>query len=279
MIIVTLATGAYALKDVRCLIWSIEQVYKDNLPDLYIYTDTDTSRLIPKYKGNCVMRIALDSYQGLNRQQMEKMRGQMFQTRWTDFMCEKISALEYAFNESNTKDGCWFLDADIMLFDKLPTLPEGTDVALAPHYIRSGDEAKYGRYNGGFLWLSHPRFLEVWMRATLTSRFYEQAALEEVAKAAKNLYEIPIQHNFGWWRLSQSQESSESIAKKFGFGRNQTGCGLLYEGKPLASIHTHWYEKNDVATYTFNEFIKANLQKINSHKPANLIFNYLRKQN
>jgi hypothetical protein len=275
--IVTLATGANAVKDLRFLLWSLEQVYKDTCPDIYIYTDTDTSRVIPSYKGNCYMRIALDSYTGLNRQQMEKIKGSRFKTKWTDFMCEKIAAMDYAFEKSQTDKGLWFLDADIMLFDKLPEIPEGTDVALAPHYICPQDEAKYGRYNGGFLWLRNPQSLQVWLQATHTSRFYEQAALEAVAASAKHLYEIPIQHNFGWWRMWQSTQTPDEISRRFGYGRNLSGIGLTFDGKPLASVHTHWYEKTDPATYRFNDFIKTRLQKINVHRPAAEFAQYIRK--
>jgi hypothetical protein len=277
MPIVTLATGANAVKDLRFLLWSLEQVYKDACPDIFIYTDTDTSKLIPSYKGNCYLRIALDTYTGLNRQKMEQMKGQRFKTKWTDFMCEKITALQWAFEHTQTNQGLWFLDADIMLFDKLPELPEEADVALAPHYICSNDEGKYGRYNGGFLWLRGPEMLSVWLDATHTSRFFEQAALEAVGAAAKNLYEIPIQHNFGWWRMWQSHQNPDEISKRFGYGRNLSGIGLTFDGKPLASIHTHWYEKNDPATYRFNEFIKARLQKIHTHKPAADFLQYIRK--
>jgi len=277
MSIVTLATGANAVKDLRFLLWSLEQVYKEKCPDIFIYTDTDTSKLIPTYKGNCFLKIALDGYHGLNRLQMERLPGKNFKTKWTDFMCEKIAAMRWAFEQTEEKHGLWFLDADIMLFDKLPDIPEGTDIALAPHYIRDSDEEKYGRYNGGFLWLRGTASLDVWIQATHTSRFFEQAALEAVATSAKHLYEIPIQHNFGWWRLWQSSQSPDDISKRFGYGRNLSGIGLTFDGKPLASVHTHWYEKTDPSTHRFNEFIKARLQKINVHKPAADYHQYIRK--
>lgn len=277
MILVTLATGPYAVQDLKYLFWSIEHVYAPDYPDLYIYTDTDTSKVIPSYKGNCQMRIALDAYSGLNRKQMEQIRGVQFPTKWTEFMCEKISAMRYAFEMSQTTEGIWFLDADITLFDKLPTFPEDTEVALAPHSIRPGDEAKFGRYNGGFLWIKNQRLLDVWWTATKTSRFYEQAALEEVARASQHLVEIPIQHNFGWWRLWQGIESSEKIMSRFGFSRNTSGIGLSYDGKPLGSVHTHWYEKNDIATFQFNEFLVSRLQKLGNHKPAAAFLKVLRK--
>ena len=277
MAIVSLATGANAVKDIRFLLWSLEQIYSETCPDIYIYTDTDTSKMIPSYKGNCFLKIALDSYNGLNRQQMERLPGKQFNKKWTDFMCEKIAAMRWAFEQTEGKTGLWFLDADIMLFDKLPVLPEETDVALAPHYIRPADEAKYGRYNGGFLWLRSPGSLDVWLQATHTSRFLEQAALEAVSTSAKHLYEIPIQHNFGWWRLWQSSQTPDDISKRFGFGRNLTGIGLTFDGKPLASVHTHWYENKDDATRRFNEFIKARLQTIKVHRPAAIYLQYIRK--
>jgi hypothetical protein len=266
--IVTLATGG-ALKDLQVLLTTIETWYGTSCPSVYLYTDDETASKLPFYKGKLYVKKALNDYTGLNRKQMERIQGKTYKTKWTDFMCEKINALRWAFQETDPgPEGVWFLDADICLFGKLPTVPVGCDLALAPHYIRPGDEAKYGRYNGGFLWMQDPRFLDIWSEATHTSRFFEQAALEALALAAKSLYEFPIQNNFGWWRLYQSVAPAEAMVKQFGFNRRSEGIGLTYAGDPLLSVHTHFYEKDDPFTKEFNSFLLGLLEKLGKHKPA-----------
>ena len=279
MSIVTLATGK-ALEDLRILLVSLESAYSGSYPTVFLYTDEQTAHKLPAYKGTLhIQKDALNSYTGLNRQQMEKIPGSTYKTKWTDFMCEKINAMRWAFREADPgQEGIWFLDADICLFGKLPSLPVGCDLALAPHYIRAGDEAKYGRFNGGFLWVREPRLLDVWAEATHTSRFYEQAALETVAAAATSLYEFPIQNNFGWWRLFQSVQSPQQLVPLFGFNRRAEGVGLTFEGAPLLSVHTHFHEKSDPYTLEFNTFILALLEKLGKHPPAAELLRTLRRK-
>ena len=275
--IVTLATGG-ALKDLKLLLATIETWYGTSCPSVYLYTDDETAAKLPLYKGQLHVKKALNDYTGLNRQQMEKIQGKTYKTKWTDFMCEKINALRWAFQETDPgPEGVWFLDADICLFGKLPTVPVGCDLALAPHYIRPGDEANYGRYNGGFLWMQDPRFLDLWSEATHTSRFFEQAALEALASTAKSLYEFPIQNNFGWWRMFQSVANPEMMVRNFGFRRGGEGIGLTFEGVPLASVHTHFLEKNDPYTKEFNQFLITLLEKLGKYPPAFEFVRFIRK--
>lgn len=195
-------------------------------------------------------------------------------------MCEKINAVQWAFTEADPgPEGVWFLDADICLFGKLPEIPRGINIVLAPHYIRPGDEARYGRYNGGFLWMREPQLLKVWSEATHTSRFFEQAALEDVAAAAEKHDIFPIQQNFGWWRLYQSTLNPQEMASKFGFNRRGEGIGLTFEGKALGSVHTHFFEKKDPYTMEFNKFLQGLLEKMGKHPPAQEFLRFLRKAN
>jgi hypothetical protein len=266
-VITTIVTGEGALKDFRVLLFTLEQYYKDP-PTIYVFTDSMTVWKNVTYKGILHRKETLDEYQSLNRGQLERIPGRRFKTRWTDFMCEKINVLRWAFNENPGPEGIWFLDADITLFGPLPSLPEDCDLGLSPHFICSDDEAKYGHYNGGFLWMKNQKFLDVWEEATKTSRFYEQAALEAVATTAEHLHEFPIQVNFGWWRLSQSTEDASVIQSQFGFNRNGGGVGLTFRGLALGSVHTHWGEKTDFHTSRFNKLILKFLETLGKHKPA-----------
>jgi len=266
-VITTIVTGDGALKDFRVLLFTLEQYYKDP-PTVYVFTNSATVWKNVMYKGVLNIKETLNDYQNLSRAQLERLPGQRFKTRWTDFMCEKISALRFAFKEHSGSEGVWFLDADITLLGPLPLLPADCDLGLSPHYIRPQDEAKYGRYNGGFVWMRDPKFLDVWEEATKTSRFYEQAALETVATRAEHLHEFPIQVNFGWWRLWQSIEDSSVIQSQLGFNRNGGGIGLTFRGAALGSLHTHWGEKTDYHTATFNKLILKFMEILGKHKPA-----------
>jgi hypothetical protein len=279
--IVTIATGDNALRDFKVLVESTTLVYEmegQSLPAFYVYTNRQTAERIRdlQYKGVLRTNECLNAYQAMTRKQMEKMPGIRYKTLWTDFMAEKINAMRWAFSERLGSDGIWFLDADICLLAPLPTIEQGIDLALSPHWIRAADEAKYGRFNGGFLWMQNPAYLDIWEKATTNSRFFEQAALEDVGTASQYLQLFPQQVNFGWWRLWQSPRPVPEMQGKFGFNRTKVGVGLTFEGEVLQSVHTHFYEKEDPYTMGFNQFLVGLLEKLGRHKPAQELLRIIR---
>jgi hypothetical protein len=260
-----IVTGADALKDFEVFVRTLEVWHPDAC--LYVYTDSKTSFETIKFKGTMRTLVGLDIYTGKTRQEMEAIPGNFYKTLWTDFMYEKATVLEWMFNTKALSEGAWFLDADITFLAPLPAIPSTATVALSPHYIRTMDEAKYGHYNGGFLWFKDSSMLNAWREAGHTARFYEQSALEEVAKVAVNLYEFPIQVNFGWWRMFQAAQSPPDIQSKFSLFRADKGIGIRYDGAPLQSIHTHWYQNDRSPTGAFNAWIRAFVERYVIHKP------------
>ena len=281
MIITSIVTGSAALKEFKLQLFTFEQWHKDALPTFYIYTDDETEPQIQsiQYGGKIFTKQVLNRYKGLARNEMETKKGIIFPSIWSDLMCEKISCIRWAFKQEG--EGCkgvFFMDGDITLLGRMPTIPEGVDVALSPHYIRKTDSDKYGYYNGGFGWLANPSFCDIWEEATMTSRFFEQAALEEVAKAAKNLYIFPIQYNFGWWRMfQQAEQTPDVVVKRFGFHRSPESCGITFDGEPIGSIHSHFTNRIEHHNREFNGVIISKLSLLRSHKPANELLQYLRK--
>jgi hypothetical protein len=268
MAVVTLATGIKAQQECMLLLFTLEQ-YTKPLPIVYIFTDSETAVGLKEkahYKGELRICETMNTYTGLDRKKMERMPGVKYSNMFSDYTCEKIGAMRRAFQE--TGEGVWFLDADICLFGPLPHIPISAEVALSPHMIRKDDEARYGHYNAGFMWFGKESLFDVWETACKTSRFFEQAALEEVAAVAgEAAYEFPIQTNFGWWRMWQSEEGSTFIQGQFGFNRMSGGIGLTFDGKPLGSVHTHWAEKEDYYIANFNKFILDKLSKMGKHAP------------
>ena len=274
-IIATLATGP-AIQDLRIFLASLE-IFNVNPPTVYVYCDTDSADAIAgmTYKGVLHHKVCLDRYAKLSRSDMEGAKGVKFKNLWFDFMTEKINLLRWVFSkdpEAKNK-GVMFCDADICFFGPLPEIPVGARVALSPHDIRPEDERKYGRYNGGYLWISEAQYADIWWNACADARFYEQSALEDLAANVKEhpawLYEFPVTENYGWWRLWQGSKSAEVLMSEWGMNRNKGGSGITIRGARLGSIHTHMHEKKDGATMVFNGFVVGYLRKLaDRHIPA-----------
>eukprot|EP00796_Vickermania_ingenoplastis_P012606 gene12606-8642_t len=241
----------------------------------------------------------------LSRQAMERQRGVWYDTQHTDWMMEKANLLEWALNHyyhSSTAIGCKkeeergggelepsyplvaFMDADICFLGPLPEFHTPTSasaaplVALSPHAIAAPDEALFGAFNGGYVAVSHPAPLHKWRRATQDpgNRFFDQSSLEAVwawataqaAHGSATAVRVPLQHNYGYWRLMQTHEKMiRDEAKKFsirfpappppppsspslsatqadGSPPHTPPLGtatLQYMGAPLCSVHTHFF--------------------------------------
>jgi hypothetical protein len=198
---------------------------------------------------------------------MEALPGTTYDSLFKDYTYEKAAVLEWMF-DSVKDEGVWFMDADIVHCAPLPVIPTGKTLALSPHYIRPADEARYGHYNAGFLWLKDKELLHIWREAGHTSKFFEQMALEAVASSAKDrLYEFPIQVNFGWWRMFQGVQPPHLIQAKFSLFRNDEGIGIRYDGERLQSIHTHCTDVSTGANGVFNVWIAGFARRFPQHKP------------
>ena len=250
--IATLA-NTNCLDDLKIFLQTL-QLFNDTLPDIYLYCDTyiDIIDLTQFYKGRIYKKVALDEYDKLTREQMEKTKGTIFKTQWEDFMCEKMNLLEWTHShEHETSDRVLLCDSDICFMGPLPSIPDKYELGLSRHEIRTFDEIRFGLYNGGFVFSGSKDIPKRWREATHTSRYFEQAALEDLTKDFKP-YFFPIQNNYGWWRLLQGKQSIDILKNTWSIKENI----IHVEGNPLLSIHTHFKTK-DLATNLFNNFVKS----------------------
>ena len=275
--IATLATS-HALEDLRVLLGTVE-LFNPNPPTIYLFCDAAVAAAGLTYEGKLHIKDALSDYSNYDRRQMEAMHGKTFKTLWMDFMTEKINLLRWALADSGSD--VLFCDADICFTGPLPSIPVEATVGLSPHMIRDGDEARYGKYNGGYAWFSSLDHVDFWWDACKHARYYEQSALEDVAKYATEnggaaaLYEFPKTQNYGWWRLWQGKQPSSEILKGWGVNRYvaKGASGICLEGLPLGSVHTHFFETTDVPTARFNTMIIGWLKMLsNTHPPAKRLF-------
>jgi hypothetical protein len=275
--IATLATS-HALEDLRILLGSL-QLFNENPPTVYLFCDAAIAAAIPgmKYPGKIEYKEVLGPYTAYDRRTMESMPGVHFKSLWLDFMTEKITLLRWAL--SNVVGGVFLCDADICFTAALPTVPEGMTVALSPHMIVERDERRFGKYNGGFLWMSSTKSTDVWWDACADARYYEQSALEDVAKhSAGSLYEFPKTTNYGWWRLLQGVKSSPELLQEWKMNRIKCphASGICINGEPLASIHTH-FQTEDMATRKFNTVFLQLLDTLGPHHlPARKLLGLIR---
>jgi hypothetical protein len=261
-----IVTGEAACKELHIFAKSLEPWHPK--ASLYILTDDTTPIESLKWKGSIHIRRTLSSYRGKQRPDMDALPGKVYRSMWTDYMYEKLNALEWML-ETEDGQGAWFLDSDITFLAPLPEIPATATLALSPHCIPEEHTKKYGFYNAGFLWMKDTKYLHAWRQAGHSSRYYEQAALEDIATLAKQageLYEFPVQVNFGWWRMYLSPNPKQ-VQEMFSLFRKDTSVGVRYDGKPLQSVHTHWFQSQHAMQTLFNEWFHRFLQPFATHAP------------
>jgi hypothetical protein len=272
-----IVTGSEALQDFQIFCSSLEAWHPNAI--LYVLTDSGTSIDTVRFKGTIHTKLCMDQYKGKRRAEMEKLPGVKYDNLFKDYTYEKANALTWIFDSQPqlvNGAGVWFMDADITHLASLPAIPPATTIALSPHYICRSDLARFGVYNAGYIWMNDPRLLEVWVEAGYSSRFFEQAALENVAEAAgKGLYKFPIQVNFGWWRMFQASIPPPAVCSKLTIGLRGKHASIRYEGIPMQSLHTHWHSEGDPIINAFNDLFKGTFLKLKAHMPFTLLHSLL----
>ena len=272
---IALLVNENAIDDLKVFIYTL-QVWNVSLPTLYIYCTSDSKDQIEslKYKGVCKYNTSLDKYANLSRVKMERMPSNSgLSNLFHDFTVEKCSLMEWAITESKT--GVLFCDADICWLGQIPSIPEGTEVALSPHEINSLDEKKYGIYNAGFLWMSSIHAVQCWREASMVSKFFEQLALNTVADTYP-IYQFGSHINYGWWRMFQGKATPDQSKAAWTIFRNDSHSGLCVNKEPVVCIHTHW-KTTDHVTNTFNTWIVGKLMLLKGQKKVAMILRFLGK--
>lgn len=269
-VIATLATGVVKA-DLKVFLFSLG-LWNEEAPTVYLMCDSEIEKEVGnmEYKGKIITNITLDKYSGLTRAQMEKTPG-VYKNMFFDLCVEKTAVMKWVFESFSPKDGVLYCDCDICFMGPLFEIPDTATVAVSRHEIRPQDEARYGAYNGGVLWTKDISSIITWIAACKTSRFVDQAAIEDVAAASQSLYLIPRTENYGWWRLWQGTKSPQALASEWSAGPN----GILVLGKPLGSVHTHFGETRDAATREFNRWVLSWLLKLSAHEPSRRLWEFI----
>lgn len=187
---------------------------------------------------------------------------------WLEFMLKKGDIIDKAvelFGET------LFVDTDIVFLNRFEDDIK-SEICLSQHLIFEKDEARYGKYNGGYFFVNKVKFSE-WLKKTTheESSFYEQGALNFVEQNFNTSF-FNSNHNYGWWRLFQCSEI-EKRYKKFAYGDN-----VYYNKKPLISVHAHFISDGhkDINNDKFVEIIMK-LLSVSGKPEHKLLFEFITK--
>lgn len=226
--------------DLKLLLHSLQYTHS-NVP-LYLIVDDEIEEKVKIFQNNFTI-VVKNCLSGKNYSFRELMRVKMDLIEWV----------------LKTEHNTVYVDSDILLLYRLDSYIDfSKDVGLSPHLIRKENSKKYGYYNAGFLFVSHPEFPQWWREAEKTSYFDDQGCLDHVSDTF-SIFEFHSSCNFGWWRMFESPKHFLEIQSNFKIINNV----IFYEGNPLTSIHTHLYtSKPNFLIYRFNEFMFSLFSKI-----------------
>ena len=223
---------------------------------LYLMTDTETKNKIenfytPKLNLQITWIIELDQYSNKDRTIMTK------EGIWTKFMLKKAEIIEKVLKYE--KD-VLLLDTDIIILNEINDIDNTKDIGVSPAYIKEGNMKEVGYYNGGMLWVQNKKVPQKWIEFTKSSRYYEQASIEDLVKHF-TFFEFGENHNYQSWRFILSiYDNNQQQKSFFKIKENE----IYYKDDKLISIHTHFL--NDQRMQDFNSFIIQILKKAKKYK-------------
>ena len=207
---------------------------------IYIMSDTPTKEhimndYIPPL--NIVWFVELDKYTHVTRADMERMG------IFKEFLYSKSVIMDKALEkETDTL----FLDSDIIILDKISDINNNKKVGLSPGFISKDKAYIYGYYNAGMIWTKDKTMPSVWRTLIKTSRYFEQACIEDL-RSHFSYFEFGDNYNLQTWRFIVGEEPCEKIMSYIKVDTTT----IKYKSKRLKFIHTHF---NDDRFNKINEY-------------------------
>jgi len=234
--------------------------------DVYLLTDSKTKNIItnitPSPKLNIKYYIELDKYDGMNRQIMEN------KGIWSDFQMSKANVMRYALVDSSDT---LLLDSDIIITDVIDDIDDSKDIGVSPHYLRKDIMDTYGYFNGGMLWTRNTDVPNKWIEYTKTSRYYDQASIENLSNEF-SYFEFGENYNVQAWRMQLSVESESEFATNV---TSKHMGKVYYKDKPLKFIHTHFLDNR---FGRFNKLFIEHFKNAHMYKILLIIFRVIRNK-
>ena len=224
---------------------------------VYGLIDTETKNSLdiikPQLRLQLFLNVTLDKYSNKNRNIMVN------EGLWDEFQMQKANVIKYALeNETDTM----FLDSDIIFINPINVIDKSKELGVSPHYIKKSNTDEVGYYNGGCLWTKNKNVPNDWIEFTKTSRYHDQASIEDLAKKY-DTQEFGEEVNYMPWRIILSDNPSKTKSQ-ITIANNK----ININNKPLIFLHTHFHDKRFVEANSI--FINA-LKTLNRHKELLII--------
>ena len=209
--------------------------------------------MIPKPQLKLFLKKSLNKYSNKDRNIMVREK------LWDEFQMQKANVIKFALE---TEKDTMFLDSDILFFNEINCIDKTRDIAISPHFTKKSNTDEVGYYNGGCLWTKNKNVPNDWIQFTKTSRYHDQASIEDLAK--KYTYqEFGKEVNFMPWRIIVGDNPQE-VVNKININNNQINIG----NKPLVFLHTHFHDRRFVQVNSI--FINA-LKQLKRYKELMII--------
>jgi hypothetical protein len=220
---------------------------------VYVMCDTDTQEYIynmsiePSLK--IIWNVTLDPYSKFTRAEMEK------NGLWSDFQMAKADVIQIALMKE--KDTL-FLDCDTIILDRIEDIDFTKELGVSPQFIKQENVDEVGYYNGGMLWTNNVNVPIKWREYTKTSRYFDQASIEDLVKEFK-YFEFGENYNLQTWRFLLGVDDIDTIVKNLNIRFDR----VYYKDKRLKFIHTHF---NKERFKVINKLFKTLLRQARCYK-------------
>ncbi len=223
---------------------------------IYIMSDEATKKYIsnmtPQPKLSIKWHVELNEFTNHNRTSMESMG------IFGKFLESKAKIMLYALTKH--KD-VLFLDSDIIVTNEINCINKAMMLGVSKQYINSESLIKTGVYNAGMIWTKSAKVCEDWIKYTKKSRYFEQAAIEDLVSKYSN-FKFGEECNVQCWRyiLNPDPYPFENNVSSF-YKPSQ----IFYKNKPLICFHTHLRDNK------FSKFNNLIIWHLNNAKMFSLL--------
>ena len=209
---------------------------------IYILCDRETKQYItdstPKPKLKLKIYPTLNRYSLMTKKDMRKMG------IWCDFQLTKLDIMKHAIEKSGDT---LYLDCDNIIISSFTDINGEKRLGVSENYVNDDKILEIGKYSSGMVWCSDIKIIDEWINEIPMSRYYEQAALEEVVNKYSDVYfSFGENYNLRELRFDTDKFDEKNIASRFVILDNN----IYYKGKILKNIHMRFKNKmNSVESY------------------------------
>jgi hypothetical protein len=259
----TICTRKYK-EELYCLLLTLS-IHHPNTK-IYILCDKEIKQYINSIEPK--PRLIIKLYPTLNRFSLISKKDMIKMGIWCDFQLMKIDIMKHAIEKS---EDTLYLDCDNVILDTFSDIDKSKKIGLSRQYLNIEKTNEIGEFNGGLVWCNDKQILDKWIEYTKISRYFDQAALEDIYENfEKDCFIFQDNYNIQDLRFLFPSGTEADVCLQFSVERKK----LLFNKKPIKNIHMRFLEKST----TINNFILLKLREAKLYKEIVCIFRCINKK-